>query len=271
MIGWADVLAAYTLYLATLAWGVRRFARARVPATVSAGLSVALWRWWPAAPGDASDPGALAIAIVVPSLALLAAYRVSGAMFVAPMPALERRLLAIDEQTLVRPGVLARYRAAHGAVREFFELMYVLVYAVVPLGATVLALGNRAGALDRYWLAVFGAELACFAMLPWAQTRPPRALEADSAPPAGPPLMRRLNLVILRHGSIQVNTVPSGHAAGSFAVALAVASALPAAGGVFLALAIVITVATVLGRYHYLADSVLGVIVALAVWVAAGR
>jgi hypothetical protein len=268
MLTWTGVLAAYTLYLATLAWGVRRFARARVPATVSAGLSVALWRWWPAL-DDAGDPGTLALAIVVPSLALLAAYRVSGVLFVAPMLALERWLLAIDERILVGPGVLGRYHSMHGAVREFFELMYVLVYAVVPLGATVLALAGRAVALDRYWLVVFGSELACFAMLPWLQTRPPRAIETGAISPAGP-LLRRLNLTILRHGSIQVNTVPSGHAAGSFAVALSVASALPPAGWVFLGLATAITLATVLGRYHYLADSVLGVIVALGVWVAVG-
>jgi membrane-associated phospholipid phosphatase len=63
-----------------------------------------------------------------------------------------------------------------------------------------------------------------------------------------------------------VNTVPSGHAAGAFSVALALTPGLPVAGGVFLVLAVAITVATVVGRYHYLADSVLGVLVALAVW-----
>jgi membrane-associated phospholipid phosphatase len=144
--------------------------------------------------------------------------------------------------------------------------MYVMVYAVVPAGATVLALGNRADALDDYWLTVLTSELACFAMLPWLQTRPPRAIEVESTRPLQDTPLRRLNLAILNRGSIQVNTVPSGHAAGSFAVALAVASVWPASGAVFLALATGITIATVLGRYHYLADSVLGVLVAVAVW-----
>ena len=102
-------------------------------------------------------------------------------------------------------------------------------------------------------------------MLPWLQTRPPRSLEpAEAAPPAG--AVRRLSLHVLGAGSIGVNTIPSGHAAGSVAVALAVGSVMPRAGAVYILLAASITVATVLGRYHYVVDSVLGVLVALAAW-----
>ncbi len=72
--------------------------------------------------------------------------------------------------------------------------------------------------------------------------------------------------MVLAQGSIQANTIPSGHAAGAIAIALAVSSVLPAAGTAFLILGIGITAATVLGRYHYLVDSVLGVAVAMAVW-----
>ena len=71
---------------------------------------------------------------------------------------------------------------------------------------------------------------------------------------------------VASRASIQANTIPSGHAAGAMAVALAVGSTLPAAGVVFLFLALSIAVATVLGRYHYVVDSVLGVVVAIAAW-----
>jgi membrane-associated phospholipid phosphatase len=79
-------------------------------------------------------------------------------------------------------------------------------------------------------------------------------------------VLRRFNEAVLKRGSIQVNTVPSGHAAGAVATALAVASAMPIAGVVFLVLAASIAIATVVGRYHYVVDSVLGVIVALGAW-----
>jgi membrane-associated phospholipid phosphatase len=78
--------------------------------------------------------------------------------------------------------------------------------------------------------------------------------------------VRRFNAAILNRGSIQVNTVPSGHAAGAVATALAVFDVMPGEGILFLALAAAIVVSTVLGRYHYLVDSLLGVLVALCAW-----
>ena len=114
------------------------------------------------------------------------------------------------------------------------------------------------------------AEFTCYGMLPWIQTRPPRVLEATVAT-ATPPTIRRVNLGVLGCASIGANTVPSGHAAGALATALAVATTMPAAGAIFLVLAGSITVATVIGRYHYLVDSVLGVIVALIAWWVVGH
>jgi membrane-associated phospholipid phosphatase len=78
--------------------------------------------------------------------------------------------------------------------------------------------------------------------------------------------VRQFNVAILNRGSIQMNTVPSGHAAGAVAAALAVGEVMPVAGIVFAFLAAAIVAATVLGRYHYLVDSLLGVLVAVSAW-----
>jgi membrane-associated phospholipid phosphatase len=50
------------------------------------------------------------------------------------------------------------------------------------------------------------------------------------------------------------------------AIALAVADVMPAAGIVFAFMAVMIVAATVLGRYHYLVDSLLGALVAAGAW-----
>ena len=71
----------------------------------------------------------------------------------------------------------------------------------------------------------------------------------------------------VQHLTIGVNTFPSGHAAGSLAVAFAVIGALPSAGLVLLVLAVAICVACVVGRYHYAIDVGAGAAVALALWV----
>ena len=77
--------------------------------------------------------------VIIPSLALLGAYRVSGGFFVRPSLPLEQRLLAGDRVLLHESGVLRAYQRRRRCVRELFELFYLLVYATVPLGATVLA------------------------------------------------------------------------------------------------------------------------------------
>jgi membrane-associated phospholipid phosphatase len=110
------------------------------------------------------------------------------------------------------------------------------------------------------------AEFVSYGMLPWLQTRPPRAIEAVAGVRHPPSSVRQFNAAILNRGSIQVNTVPSGHAAGAVATALAVADVMPGAGIVFALLAAAIVAATVLGRYHYLVDSLLGGLVAVSAW-----
>jgi undecaprenyl-diphosphatase len=79
--------------------------------------------------------------------------------------------------------------------------------------------------------------------------------------PSGP--VRRLNLRVLGLASVQLNTFPSGHAAGSLATALAVGAHLPSAGVPLGLLALAISIASVVGRYHYAADALAGAALAL--------
>ena len=204
------------------------------------------------------------LAVIVPSIVLLAGYWLSGLLFVRPDVRLERWLHGVDDTVLIRSGVLESFRRSPRVVQEFFEVCYLLVYLAVPAGATVIAYRHPAH-LDSFWTTVLCAEFACYGMLPWLQTRPPRVLE----PEGGTRIVGvwRLNLRLVNHTSIQVNTLPSGHAAGAFATALAVVSVTPIAGIGFLALALSISIATVVGRYHYVVDTVLGALVAIAIWV----
>ena len=130
----------------------------------------------------------------------------------------------------------------------------------------MLAWLGHASVADRFWTLVLLGELGSFGMLPWIQTRPPRTLETDSAIDRRPLLLRRLNRFMVRTTSIQVNTFPSGHVAGSLATAIAVSEVLPSLTPWMFGAAIVIAVATVIGRYHYAADAVAGAVLTLVVW-----
>jgi hypothetical protein len=260
MLAWTDVMLAYTTGMALCAWAVPRFQRARVAAAAALVSSWLVWWLWPNLT-TGNDTRALLTWVVVPAAALLGTYRLSGAFIVRPSERLERGLLALDDRLLRRTGLLDVYRAAPAIVPEIVETLYLLVYLVVPAGAFILLFGGHDSALPAYWTTVFAAELTCYAGLPWLQSRPPRMLEPREAPGAA---VRALNQWVVRHGSIQLNTFPSAHAAGAVAVGLSVRAAMPETGLVFLCLGAGITLATVLGRYHYALDAMLGALVAVA-------
>ncbi len=212
----------------------------------------------------------LALEVVVPSLFLVSSYWLSGLFFTRPMARAEARLLRADRWLLPRLGIAWLATRGPRWMLEILELSYLLVYAMVPAGALVLAVAGHPGPLARYWTVVFAATLACYAMLPWLQTRPPRAIESVDPFNGRTLWVRTVNLAVLSHGSHHANTVPSGHAAGAFAAALAVAATLPAPGTGLIVLAAIIAVATVVGRYHYAIDTILGTALAFVAWALLG-
>jgi hypothetical protein len=261
---WEWIAIGYFMYLLVVAMASARFIKARIPAFAgTAFCCLVLAAQFSSSSWLRMDAPVFAI---VPLTVLLGGYRLSGLFFVTPMPTIERRLMATDERLLRRTGILAAYAASPRVVHEAVESAYLLVYPVIPAGVAALAIGGHADAIPRFWAIVLLAEFVSYGTMPWLQTRPPRALEATVESAQSATLVRRVNAAILDRGSIQANTVPSGHAAGAVAAALAVADAMPLAGVVFLIIAACIVAATVLGRYHYLVDSILGIVVAVGAW-----
>jgi hypothetical protein len=203
----------------------------------------------------------------LPAVYLLQGYWLCGLFFQRPSLRIERRLLAFDTWLFERTGLRRAAARAPRLVASWFEATYLLAYPFVPVGFGVfLALGHR-GRADAFWTVALIAGFTCYGMLPWIQTRPPRALAADR-PLWTPHLrLRRLNTTVLQRMSVQVNTCPSGHAATSMAVALTIVTAgAPATGAGFLFVAASIVAATVLARYHYALDTLLGLTVGIAAW-----
>jgi membrane-associated phospholipid phosphatase len=259
---WEWIAVGYYAYLTFVSFVDRRFVRARARGIVATAICCAVLGAQ-AFTGNAFGLNPIAFALLVPLPVLLGGYWLSGLFFVRPNPRLEQWLMAVDDRLVRRPGILATYQSRPRIMREVAEFAYLLVYLVIPAGVTALTLGGRSDAVPRFWGVVLLAAFISYGMLPWLQTRPPRAIETGPHPDA---TLRRFNGAILNRGSIQVNTIPSGHAASAVATALAVSDAMPLAGVIFLLLAAAIVAATVLGRYHYLVDSLLGVVVAVAAW-----
>jgi hypothetical protein len=202
----------------------------------------------------------------MPAVQILIAYWISGAFVGPPMANAEAWLAKWDRWLFDGAGLSRLVARAPRVALEALEAAYLSVYLVVPLGFAIVWFGAPDLDVRRYWTVVVASEVICYAMLPWIRTRPPRAIGDHVDIDARPLTVRRVNQHVLHRGSIHANTVPSGHAAGALATALMVMEYMPGAGLAFLALAIGVMCGSVVGRYHYAMDSVLGALVALAVY-----
>ena len=209
-----------------------------------------------------SESGGAAIRDWAPGVSILVGYYMSGWFFVRPSTALEAWLMAWDRRLLGDPAT--RFARWPRALVACFEIAYMGCPLLVPAGFAILAARGRSDLADHYWTIVTAAEFGAFAPLVVIQTRPPWMLERK--PVLADRAVHRAASQMVERLTIHANTFPSGHVAGSLAVALAVGDAAPWTGAVLLLLAASISVATIAGRYHYIVDGIAGAALAVAVW-----
>jgi len=176
---------------------------------------------------------------------------------IAPTPDVrwERRFLALDHRWLGR-DLARRAEQMPRVLAGLFEFSYLFCYPMVPLGFAILFFSGFRADADRFWTAVLLAALPCYGLVVWMPMRPPRLLEASTTRSRS--MTRALNLQVLHHASIQLNTFPSAHVAASVATTLAVWARLPPTGAALGVITIGITVGSVMRRYHYAVDAIAG-------------
>ena len=253
MQNWQLASAVFLLYLAVVAFLPRGLAPAR-RWKVFAGVGLCATALFVSL---ALPPDGFANVWMLPGAILLIGYWISGLLFVAPMPRAERWLVDLDKSLRIQ-AIAAR---CPRPIAELLEFAYSGIYLLLFVS---LYFALRAGiSPDRFWTTVLVTDYVCFGMLPWFQTRPPRAFGFETPWRS---TWRAVNLRILAGSSIQVNTFPSGHAAEGLAVALlATGAPLPVVAFMF-ASGLAVSAGAVLGRYHYAADALAGWAVALLVW-----
>jgi membrane-associated phospholipid phosphatase len=233
-----------------------------------------------------------AAADLFPALLILVAYRESGLLLTPDATHyLDYRFIEWDRILLQNHVVQAALQAASPWLQHYLEFAYLLCYPLVPLGVAAIyftarkearsggansaatggqrshrAAMNIENAMDSFWNIVLLATLFCYAVYPFFPLTPPRVLFGDVPGPHVEPMLRRLNFWLLNHYSVQACIFPSGHVAATTAVALAVREHAPRLGMLFLFLAASVALATVYGRYHYIADAVAGALVGVAAY-----
>jgi membrane-associated phospholipid phosphatase len=199
-----------------------------------------------------------------PLLYVSVAYFWTGRLFVEPSEKLESWLMSWDHRLLGDPT--RRFAHWPGWFVAYLDIVYMFCFLLLPGGLAALAATGHWMQANHYWTMVLAAEFGAFAPLSVFQTRPPWALEAP--PVLADTRVRRLAASMVRHVTIGVNTFPSGHVAGSLAAALAVLGSMPLTGGVLLVLAASISLACIVGRFHFVVDVIAGAMLAAGVWAA---
>ena len=258
------VIAVYFAYLIVAAVGRRlvpvqrrmRIASVGAAALAAVGLLASL----------RGSPALQGVRDWAPGLFLLLGYWLPGLFYTAPNDRLERWLMRVDARLFALKPVAGIATRAPRAALELLELSYLSCYALVPAIFIILYVSADRAAGIRFWRAVLLSEFICYGLLPWLPSRPPRTLERDAPIDRRGLTARCMNLWVLKRVSIQVNTFPSGHVAGSLIAAMIAWTVTPVLGMATMFIALMITVATVMGRYHYAADAVFGALVAVAIF-----
>ena len=174
-------------------------------------------------------------------------------------------------------GTDARFRKymppLPGWAHHLAELSYLMCYPAVPVAFVVVWMFGTQVDAERFWVSVLAAGFLCYGNLPWLPSRPPRLLDhlapnhkhvddgasANKAPRA----IASANTAVLARVSHQLNTFPSGHVAVSVAAAACAMTVWWPAGLALGMVATGIAVGAVAGRYHFVVDVLLGVVVGL--------
>ncbi|HEX3438483.1 MAG TPA: phosphatase PAP2 family protein [Pseudacidobacterium sp.] len=205
----------------------------------------------------------------LPVVLMLVPYWQTGQFFMGPNEKIQSRLAEIDRWLLnlipVKTWTLGRY------TRLTLEWAYMFCYPQVPLGLAVLYAAGLRQYASTYWFIVLVPTYFCYAITPFVPALPPRSIIKQQQTRATSSKSRVMNLWILEYGSIQAISFPSAHVASALAISFVLLRFVPIAGVIFLIVSFWISVAAVVGGYHYAIDVLLGAIVALlvgAAWLA---
>ena len=192
-------------------------------------------------------------------------YWQTGQFFKGPDKKIQAWLVESDRVIL---GVFARSGFKFGPIaRLTMEWAYALCYGLAFFGLIVLYAAGLRREADTYWALVLIPTYLCYAVTPFFPALPPRSLHAEPARTQATK-SRVFNLWLLKYGSIQAISFPSAHAACAMAISLVLLHDLPIAGVVCLVISFWISVAAVVGGYHYAIDVILGAALALIFYVA---
>lgn len=258
------ILAAYFGYTALLALVLALSAPARLQSLCASlgavGVLLCLARW----------PRRLApdtLRNILPIGGVLLAYKQMG-WFAQPKTdySLEQSWVQWDRLVLEDWGVSRAIESLGPVGPGVLEVLYLLTYAVAPLGLLLLYSGGLSGRADRLLAAYVASAVVAYALYPYFPSEPPRTVFPGDLSGPYETVFKQLNWWLLGGAGIHTSVFPSGHVSSAFGIGFGLLHAAPgrkAWGIAMLAVAAGIGVATVYCRYHYAVDALAGVVTSI--------
>ena len=128
-------------------------------------------------------------------------------------------------------------------------------------------LTRRRHSTDKLWMAYLAGTLGAYALFPYFPSDPPAHVFPASDLPHVITVLRQVNLYIVGGYGIHSSVFPSAHVSSAFSAAWGLLMTIPEKrwiGWSVAAYAVMVSVATVYGRYHYGVDVLAGFAVSLS-------
>jgi len=183
--------------------------------------------------------------------------------------AFETSWVKLDRLVLGTWGLRAAIESLGKTLPFYLEFCYLLVYSLAAYAVACIAIRADRRAVDYFWAIYLTGTLTAYALFPYFPSLPPRLAFPLVAPPTITTWVRTFNLWILRGATIHSGVFPSAHVSSAFSSAWAfylIFSRRRWLGHSMLIYAISVSIATVYGRYHYVADVLAGFAVSLIAW-----
>ena len=179
---------------------------------------------------------------------------------------LERQWIRQDFSLLIGAGLKHAIESTGALLPFYLEACYFLVYGTAAFSVAVFYFVHERERIDYFYLIYLAGTLGAYALFPFFPSEPPRLLYPHLAAPAITTWARTLNLFLLRKATIHMSVYPSAHVSSVFSAAWALFLLQPKRkwlGVIALIYAISVAIATVYGRYHYVADAIAGIAISV--------
>lgn len=205
---------------------------------------------------------------------ILLGYWALGCFAGPPLQTLQGAWVQWDRGLLHDAGLQRAIESGGPIGPWILETIYLLLYTI-PVASVCVLYGTGGGRqVHRFLLILFAGTFAAYALLPFVPVVSPRVAFPGTDLPAWQNPVRHLNTWLLDNMDISTSVFPSGHVAVAFSSAWGLLSTLRGRRRIWvtsLAVASLVYLATIYGRYHYAVDGLASILISLVAWRVAER